>query len=165
MGIEAKIHTLSNKKNSIIIAVIACIVAALAIGFFIINATAPKTYPLGDPGKLEYIGKTSYGCWVVCDANPTEVYYYATDMKPEEVAGYFKKAHIYEGDRLQAPAAEDPSIPITFSLKNPQGKLFYIRYYRNGKTALTQPSIKSKSNNRYIISILGEQYDYAARSL
>src|ERR671932_2317905 len=54
---------------------------------------SPK--PLG--GRLEYVGKKHYGCWLgFCDSNPGTTSYYATDMSLEEVKSYFKKATLHD---------------------------------------------------------------------
>jgi hypothetical protein len=52
--------------------------------------------PLG--GKLDFIGKSDNGCpmylWPCMVGPPHYELYYATDMKPWELAGYFKGAEV-----------------------------------------------------------------------
>lgn len=110
--------------------------------------------PLGD--KLEYVGKTDYGCWVVCDANPGSIYYYATDMSVEEVTNYFK--------------ATTPSPLRTFDdmtdfvLKTKDGHSISIYYYTD-KEKVVDKGINKKVYRKAIISIPSFHYDAAKNSL
>src|SRR5919202_225124 len=81
-------------------------IGLIAVGLIILGIAAwltpwvhldntPK--PLGD--RLEYIGKFDYGCGGfigMCDSAPGAAYFYATDMKLEEVVGYFRGAEAKE---------------------------------------------------------------------
>jgi hypothetical protein len=152
------INSFTNKRDSIIIAVLSCVIAAVIIGFFIINATAPKTYPLGDSSKLEYVGMTSYGCWVICDANPTEVYYYATDMSLADLVSCFKKATL-----IQSSDTYDGT--LYFGLKTSSGETIYTNYYlKIGSLYQKYPQFKHSAMT-HAVAIPSDKYKVAQESV
>jgi hypothetical protein len=98
-------------------------------------------HPLG--GKMEYLGKEDYGNMLGFDYRPYSVYYYATDMQPEEMAGYF-------GAKLERPIVD---------------KLTYIDVdlVRNGEsfTLTYESSDTFKTSKQYIVSMTDEYYGIA----
>ncbi len=136
---------------------IAALIVALA-GWWTYTNLMPK--PLGN--ELEYLGKKGYGCVLVCDSNPTNIYYYGTSLTPNEVAAYFKSAKIENGERLNSH--EDASIPITFSLKSPKNNIFYITYHTDSTIAAEERGTP-KTHQPHVIEILDSQYQAAKDSL
>lgn len=128
----------------------------LALGFFIFYVYPNFIFskPLGD--KLEYIGKTDYGCWLVCDANPGSTYYYATDMSVEEITDYFKAT-------TSSPLRAFDGM-TDFVLKTKDGHSISIYYYTD-KEKVADKGINKKVRKKAIISIPGFQYDAAKNSL
>jgi hypothetical protein len=151
-------NSITNKKNSIIIAALSCVIAALIMGFLIINATTPKTYPLGDSSKVTYIGKTSYGCWVVCDANPAEVYYYATDMSLADLVSYFKKATL-----IQSSDTHDGT--LYFGLKTSSGETIYTNYYLKIESLYQKYPQFKHSAMTHAVAIPSDKYKVAQESI
>jgi hypothetical protein len=79
--------------EKVVFTVVGFVVIALLSGWGVWSyVDSQKTYPLGD--KLEYVGKSDYGCFYICSAWPGTTYYYATDMTAEEIVGYFKGAKL-----------------------------------------------------------------------
>lgn len=105
----------------VIATTIICLFVILLVGFVVYQKLQQKdsvaTYPLGDSHKLEYIGETNYGCFLICNANPAKIYYYATTMSPQQVAAYFKNAKLDNPEDLRAQ--NDPSLPLTLTLTLP----------------------------------------------
>src|SRR5690606_3919320 len=110
--------------------------------------------PLGD--KLEYIGKTDNGSWVVCDAKPGSTYYYATDMSVEEIADYFKAT-------TSSPLRAFDGM-TDFVLKTKDGHSISIYYYTD-KEKVADKGINKKVRRKAIISIPSFHYDAAKNSL
>ena len=111
----------NKNKNSkkIILASIATVIFILISLFVYQNYL--KTYPLGDNDKLQYIGKVDYGCWL-CDSQPSSTYYYATDMTPEEIAGYFGKTDNV-GYKIQTPLLSHGAKYIFLDIPDGKGTL------------------------------------------
>lgn len=145
-------------RNSIV--AISAVIVVIIGGIMIYNST--KTYPLGDPSKLEYIGKADYGCWLpICDAAPNSVYYYQTNLSVYDVVKQFKKASLDNGDDLNSN--NSPDLPVTFSMKAPDGHIFYIDYYNNGKDYASRDHINT--TRQRVITVSKDQYAAAKESL
>lgn len=82
----AKLH-----KRSKVKIIFGCIVLLFG-AFFGTKLYIKRPRDLGP--ELEYVGKSTYGCYVpyFCWTRPGGVYYFATDMTAEDLKGYFKKA-------------------------------------------------------------------------
>jgi hypothetical protein len=64
------------------------IVVILIAGWMVFDAA--RSYPIGDNKIVEYLGRKSVGSWMpLSSMTPTDVYYYGTDLNPEELADYF----------------------------------------------------------------------------
>lgn len=113
--------------------------------------------PLGD--KLEYIGKTDYGCWVVCDANPGSTYYYATDMSAEEITKYFKKSSM-----IEKPSTIDGE--TYFGIKTLSSETIYMYYYKDKhhKKVERVGNLRS-SAKQHVLTLPSFKYDAAKNSL
>jgi hypothetical protein len=111
---------------------------------------SPK--PLGD--RLEYVGKFDYGC-IGCDAAPGAAYYYATDMKLEEVVGYFRGAKLI---KLQVESKS------TFvQLENGKEKFTFDYYTPKNQSQLGDFEIRFRDKN--MIDIDAKYYATAKDSL
>jgi len=153
-----------NKKNSrrkdIFIGCIATILIAIAAWITYDHFKPAPVYPLGDSSKLEYVGNTGYGCWIVCDANPAENYYYATDMSVEEVVKYFKEAKVNE------EPSELNGI-VSFSLKTKKSEIIYIDYFPT-KSALPKSIgdfAGNKTQKKHFIEVPSFKYTITKESL
>lgn len=113
-------------------------------------------HPLGD--KLEYIGKEDLGGGLLFrDAASYSLYYYGTDMTPEQIAEYFKNGNVLEKSnttdygsslRIKAPNGETIDIDITPA------------------NILQQNDPKApRSDKKYILQIPSFKYDAAKSSL
>jgi len=112
-------------------------------------------HPLGD--KLEYIGKSDYGCLLICDADPGSTYYYGTGMSPEEVVGYFRGAD-------QPHSTQEMSDFELISLTSrADHSPIYIHYY-NDKHKV-QGINASRSNKNFILEIDANNYSRASAAL
>jgi hypothetical protein len=141
-----------SKKQKAIIGITAFIV--LVISWWAFVSFAP--HPLGD--KLEYIGKEDLGGGLLFrDTTSYSLYYYGTDMTPEQVAEYFKNGSILEKSnttdygsslRIKAPNGETIDIDITPA------------------NVLQQNNPKApRSDKKYILQIPSFKYDAAKSSL
>jgi hypothetical protein len=151
MNNSVKRKTLS-KKVIVIISTIVLIIL-IPILWFAYTTFSPK--PLGD--KLEYIGKRDYGCIIFCDSKPGSVYYYATDMNPDEMTKYFSKATPVNIDRVREWRNERESFWL--DLKNNQSKEpFNLIYYFDTVNKISSLKLQS-SNKPYVIKINSSQYN------
>jgi hypothetical protein len=123
--------------------------------------SATRVYPLGD--KLEYIGKSDYGCPLICDANPGSTYYYGTDMSAEEVVRYFKGAVILNAPDERNWQDMGDDFWIDFKDKRSDKRFSTIYYVNGGNTARTLHL--SPLNKAHVIKINQEWYDTAHNSL
>ncbi len=123
------------------------IIGALLVGWWAWGQFSPK--PLGN--GLEYVGREDYGCWLICDSAPASVFYYATDMTPEEVVRYFEKADV------ELPS-ESEGVNVRIWLKKDNSS-FLVRYYNDDKIR------KFTSKDRKMISVRSQDYETAKASL
>jgi len=142
-------RTHSDKRFYNVLQVIVVLLSAWAIWLQIMP------HPLGD--KLEYVGKEDYGSWLpLSSTRPASIYYYATDMTPEEVEAYFRKAK--------------PHHPIDHSqwatriwLKH--GEDFLLIKYYTPEDIRQHDNIPKLNDSRSVVGIASEQYDVARRAL
>lgn len=136
--------------------IITALLATLAINQYL-STKAKETYeahPLGDPSKLEYVGEVSYGCWLLCDANPASTYYYVTSLKPPDIANIFTKAQLYR------PIQQDiESTRIWLINSNVD---FILSYYPNPSVAGIKNVTQSK---KHVVSIPSLNYQKAVNAL
>lgn len=140
-------------RNCVIVG--AVLLVGLVGGWIYLGNT--KTYPLGDPSKLEYVGKSDYGCWWVCDSNPASDYYYATDMNVDDVVAYFKETTLSQGVRVLDGVAD-------FTLKTENDDSIAIYYYID-KNSMSEIGFTKKTNKKAILSIPSFEYDTARASI
>jgi hypothetical protein len=115
-----------------VIGLIAVIIIGFAALWFFFLRPAP-TYPLGDGDRLEYIGSIGYGCILVCDANPSNTYYYGTDLELHEIESYFKKAKKEDDAQLSSTIIEDKEFKNFWQkLKTKDGASLYFTFYEDG---------------------------------
>jgi hypothetical protein len=112
-------------KGLIISAVIGIVI--LVAGWLVYSAI--RTYPLGDNKAIVYIDKHSGGNFPILSSSaPYTDYYYATDMRPEEVVRYLNlsiKKQVYattEGGLYEASTAQNVDIQINISRKDDVNK-------------------------------------------
>lgn len=132
------INKLINKK---ILWISVSFLLFIAITWVVFNSL--RTYPLGD--RLVYKEKKEYGCsvmFIICDAEQHTDYIYATSMKPDEIASYFKKATV-----LKKQISGSNSL--------------YILHTQDGKDVSLDIKKSDSFNSEYIVTI----YDYSYRSL
>lgn len=106
----------------------------------------PRSYPLDD--QIEYLGKTDYGCILVCDSPPASVYYYSTDMNTKELASHFTQATLLEKSSKTAKT-------IIFGLRSPGGETVHVHFYTDKSEA---PSDFQFTNKKYIFDIPDTKY-------
>jgi hypothetical protein len=161
------INSFTNKRNSIIIAILSCVIAALIMGFLIINATTPKTYPLGDQDKLEYIGEVTYGCWVICDSNPGGDYYYATDLTLDQIStALFSHASLLEPPHISSVSIADSDVTkysVIYTTRDNQQ--FNLDYYPTAQPVISNSTVLHPTTRKHLISINSEWYHTVKDSL
>lgn len=145
-----------NYLNSIGLAAVFIIVLGV-LWFFFWKPT--PTYPLGN--RLEYIGETRYGSIpFLSDSNPTASYNYATDLTPQEIVQYFKKA-TFKGD---ASSLDTQSSIIHLLFNTSQSQTFSIFYYSDGQDRMKKMQLKQISKSHVII-IESKEYQAAKNSI
>lgn len=117
-----------------------------------------KPYPLGDPDRLQYIGKDDYGCWLVCDSNPASTYYYATDMPIDQTIAYFKKATIVEDPRQVGNE-------FLFGLGLTNGETTYTNLYINKTEIYESKPFLKQTNKKHILLVSSFKYQALKDSL
>jgi hypothetical protein len=123
--------------------------------FFGVKAYLERPQDLG-PG-LEYIGKSNYGCWFVCDSTPASVYYFATDMTQDELKTYFKGATYVEHPNSLGGGGAGYNFSDLYFRPRQSDREFLIDYYDN--TQLVIGLFKLKQTNRHsVISISEKSY-------
>src|SRR5579862_4408543 len=81
------------RKQHLQLIVIIVVVTAIALAAFVWAWPYAILPPKSLGSQLQYVGKQDEGCWwLICDATPSTTYYFATDMTPEELVGYFRGA-------------------------------------------------------------------------
>ncbi len=138
------------------------IIVILLVGWWMYGNFVPR--PLGQESNVRYIGKEDYGCWY-CDASPTTLYYYTTDMRPPMLVEYFKKASInaQETEKLQAvDSAADPN--GFFMLRSPGNSAFYVEYIKKDVVHMKKIGLKDPVK-KYVFRIRAENYQAAKESL
>lgn len=138
------------KKRWLFVAII--IVLVLLIGWWAYDQHRER--PLSN--SFEYLGKSDYGCWVVCDSNPGSTYYYATDMSVKEVTNYFK--------RTTSSSLRTFDGITDFTLKTKSGNTISIYYYID-KNRVRSEGFNKETNKKAIVSIPSFHYDTAKDAL
>lgn len=113
--------------------------------YLIFSFLPAPTYPLGD--KIEYIGKSDYGCWYGCDSRPGSSYYYATALSYDELVRSFPKSD----------SIDTSNKPNAFSISKANNH-FYIDI--NNDPATIPNDIKAKTDD-LIFSIDASNYELA----
>jgi hypothetical protein len=140
---------------SLIAAVAVLVISIPTIIYFAEKNASEKTYSLGS--QLEYVGKESYGCWLICDSNPSSIYYYATDMNVDQVIQYFRNTSIE-----QQPRTLDGETDFILTTKS--GEDISIYYYSD-KAKITKDMALKASNRSHIISIPSFHYSIAQKTI
>jgi hypothetical protein len=123
------------------------IVIVLLVGWMTLDAL--RAYPLGH--KLDYVGKVGVGSWMPLSSTPPyDVYYYGTDLNPEELADYFSGAK--EINSLPANFESDGAFRIT----DHTGHGIRIAFYSKSSNLLSQNIHTTK---KYIISVASFEYE------
>lgn len=115
---------------------------------------------------LQYIGKVDYGCWWVCDSNPASTYYYATDLRLDQVTkNLFTKASLHnqpEFGYATGKGAED--VRQYWIVYDVNGEwAFDVYYYDNPRTLIN--GYHFTTTKEHVISIDSESYDLVRNSL
>jgi hypothetical protein len=131
-----------SRKKKIWLAVVAGLVV-VGFSWWAWDQFVPR--PLGD--RLEYLGKRDYGNIFGFDSRPSSIYYYGTDMSPEELASYFDKAKYTPQGNFAFKHAQFTS---------PGNKTFTFVYEKDSSFV---------TDKKYTISLPGSQYKYAKGSL
>lgn len=141
------------KKKYIILGIIGAIIISFA-GWWAYDNFSSR--PLGK--KLEYVGKTNYGCYVFCDSKPGSTYYYATDMTLEEIGSHFSKASLKQKNDSDSFHAY-----TSLWLVTPDGS-FDVYYYASAD--MLPKGIASKDTQAsHFISLTASKYSLAKDSL
>ncbi len=113
-------------------------------------------HPLGD--KLEYIGKEDLGGGLFFrDAAAYSVYYYGTNMTPEQVAEYFKNGNVLE-------KSNTTDYGSSLRIKAPNGETIGIDVTPTNILRQNNPKAP-KSDKKYILQIPSFKYNAARSSL
>ena len=153
------------RKQHLQLIVIIVVVTAIALAAFVWAWPYAILPPKSLGSQLQYVGKQDEGCWwLICDATPSTTYYFATDMTPEELVGYFRGAK---------PACESLSVDsaanysgTTFacgSLTTAEG--FAYTYHDNNPRAVVQTFNLKRTNLHFIVSIDSTDYNQAKAAL
>lgn len=127
------------QKHKVITAII-CIIFSI-VSWFIISSTLP--HPLGD--DMDYLGKRDFGALLLGADKPYSVYYYGTDIAPDDITGYFS------GIVLDLPIKNKGSYANVWLSSN--GKSLTVTYHK-----FSPGGIKS-TNKKYLIAITNSDYD------
>lgn len=141
----------SKRKKVVILSIITAVILGV-FGWWLYGTM--RTYPLGN--KLEYIGKTDVGCYVICDSGPSSTYYYATNMRINEIANYF-----HSTIERQPTTIDDKTY---FGIKTPSDETIYTYYYMNKDDLSRKYNLKS-SSEPYILELPSFKYNTAQSSL
>lgn len=152
----------ADKRFYLVLSTIVATLLLWAVGSWVIGMM-PK--PLGD--KLEYIGKSDYGCWYpLCDSRPASTYYYATEMKLDDVThSLFTRAKLLEKPHesgITTGGGYAESYWLEFETRD--GKEFTIDYYPHPENAFDSYGL-AKTNKPSIISMDSKVYPIAKDSL
>ncbi len=130
----------------------------VAVGLWAFLSFTPKS--LGD--KLEYLGKEDLGGGLFfSDSKPYSVYYYGTDMSKEELEKYFSHGKHRSISNSSGGGARYSFQDLYFSSKEGE---FTISLYNN-KDDITENASITKTNKRYVISILNSDYEAVKAAL
>jgi hypothetical protein len=106
-------------------------------------------------GELEYIGKDHFGCYFVCDAEPTTLYVYATNLDPDEVVYHFKNTLPRE-----KPLNKDSD---SFVVTTKNGKKFGLFINKNVDSFSSHSY--PQTTKKYIVTIYEKDYWLAKQAL
>jgi hypothetical protein len=148
------------------------LLAALFIGIlmFVLVQSLEKPENLGP--KLEYIGTETTGCplplplgyLLLCSQEPGKEYYFATDMREEELKSYFKNAYYPSQDESQRGTDSFyKRHDLRFNLKNDMG--FFIVYYYYETEQILAINKQLQPKKQYIVSIRKDYYPTAKSAL
>jgi hypothetical protein len=134
-----------------IVLIVAAVLALLVAGWMVFSAV--RTYPLGEDGRVVYLGKEGRGdIGPLSSSAPYDVYFYGTDMTPEELANYLGA----EIERATGVSSDSPS--YEFRMKS--GKSVPIQFYREkSSTYISPPEWAKATSKRYFFYILDSYYD------
>lgn len=149
---------LTKTKKGILLAALATTV--LLAGLFIILQQI-KTYPLGN--DLEYVGKSDYGCYLLCDANPDSTLYYATDKNIPALDDYFSKAHLVFVSDTGGGSSGFTDQVIRFK-QSGTDESFYGTFYEDGNAVSTHNGLPH-TTKKHVISFRRSTYQTAKESL
>jgi pimeloyl-ACP methyl ester carboxylesterase len=112
-------------RSGLFVMLVACVLSALLFAAWKYYLRPPQS--LG--AQLEYVGKSSYGCWwLACDSTPGSTYYFATDMTADELSHYFRRTDCNTNDHSGLGGPDYAGIYIDCTLS---GKTLEITYYNN----------------------------------
>lgn len=162
---QANSHTL---RTVIIVITIVCLFWGGVYAYFKIQTMneVNKPYPLGDSSKLEYVGRVGYGCWIICDANPSSTYYYATNMSLDETIAYLKKAALDNKPQLgyTSGGGNNDIAEYWLNFKNSNGDTFDAYYYDSAAPLVDYYHLK-KTSKLHMINVDSNSYDLFKNSL
>lgn len=146
----------SNSKKQLALRIVGCALVLL-IGWFLYDEHMAQ--PLGNDGRIVYIGKTRADLYIpfISWSHNSDVFYYGTDMTPEEMTAYFTKAtrtdKIYNDERVSA-----------FTLRLSDGSTLDIDLYKD-KQHNTIPERYQSTPKKYIFEISAPNYRALEKSL
>ena len=138
------------KKIIISLCIVLLVIAASIIG--IVTYNKKRTFPIGDNTQVVYLGKKTTGSnFIFSDQRELTLYYYGTDMTPEELAGYFDSTIT---NRTGVGGFSD------YSLAHSNGARSSIWFYADKTNGYASPLSSARdTSKKYFFSILSQDYE------
>ncbi|MBI3308106.1 MAG: hypothetical protein HYZ79_01885 [Candidatus Melainabacteria bacterium] len=106
-----------------------------------------KPYPLGNDGRVVYLGKEHSGDGII--APSYDKYYYGTDLAPKELAGFF---HAF----LSHPSGDSRSYDLTL----PSGKSATLMFFKDKHDPDDAiPNWSKNVTKKNVFYIIDDNYD------
>lgn len=126
-----------------------------------------KTYierPQDLGSRLEYVGKSDYGCYFLCGVLPSSVYYFATDLNQSGLKNYFTKAAYVEHPNSGGGFSSTYQFEDLFFKPFGSDEEFLINFYDDTQAVIESNHLK-QTNKQFIISIDSSHFMRAQDSL
>lgn len=147
------VRTKKYKYKHLITTITPLALIVIIISFFVFDSI--RSRPLGE--KVEYVGKQSFGSiFPPSSSLPYDVYYYDTNMSPEEIIAYFKKAQL-------TSAIKDGGTVKSFTLKMANDET--IDLIVHNKSSEDTEAILKNTDKKYIFTVPSFKYDQLKASI
>lgn len=117
--------------------------------FFILFPSL-QSHPLGE--KVQYVGVESFGRAPLTDSSRYDLYYYGTNLSPEELALYFHAT-------LSQPSGDLDE----YSLSLPSGEKVTVKF--QDKNNSSAPNFAKDISTKYLFYIHDQDYNNLKKSL